>query len=719
MRSRVLAADGQRAHGRSWPPESPGARRRDRPTRASTVSGTQLTIYASAAPTDQPQVAQDVLDAEQLAFAAGPHRVGNFTIRMATVRGATLSAQARTVIQDKSAIAYLGEVVPGSSAAFARASPTRSTSSRSAPTDTALELTETTSGGRERPRRVLRVAQHLRADVRARACRTAARRPRRRSRRCTRSGSRSSTSPRTEATTERRSRTRSARTPVALGSPSSAAPPTADGAFYGSASPAAAARFFNGVAGSNPSAKLFGPSALDAPAFVRRAVTGGAEPVHLGPRVPQPRSHAGRKHVRLAIQVGLRPHARRRRRSSATRRCRRCSPCSSRPARRPANRTTVVHDFFAIKNRQSVLGTYSIDSDGDTSLAPFVFTRLQSGQLVPVNSSSAGVRLATASKGATRRTVAVAAALAAVLLAALVVAGCGSSSGHTLAASRIRGRTLTIYASAPLLGRSSVTGQAVVSGARLALDQVGARIGEYRIAFKTLDDATAARGGWDPGQTTINARLAVLDPTTIGYVGEVDSGASAISIPPLNRAGIPQVSPTSAAVGLTSRRARGLPRRAPEVLPDRDTHVRSGGPRRQDPGDRPGSRAAEHGLQVDLRAQRRRGRRRGRGAGASRSPRRPRICGSPASRTFVRDATSYKSLAAAVAQIAPDCVLIAADTESGAVLLTTQIAAAMPQVKIFGTADLAESDVLANPAAGRDPAVGRPARRPHVARLSG
>ena len=46
------------------------------------------------------------------------------------------------------------------------------------------------------------------------------------------------------------------------------------------------------------------------------------------------------------------------------------------------NRTTVVHDFFAIKNRQSVLGTYSINSNGDTSIAPFVFSRVQGGKLV-------------------------------------------------------------------------------------------------------------------------------------------------------------------------------------------------------------------------------------------------------------------------------------------------------------------------------------------------
>ena len=47
------------------------------------------------------------------------------------------------------------------------------------------------------------------------------------------------------------------------------------------------------------------------------------------------------------------------------------------------SRTTVVKDFFAIKNRQSVLGTYSINSNGDTSIAPFVFKRLTAGKLVP------------------------------------------------------------------------------------------------------------------------------------------------------------------------------------------------------------------------------------------------------------------------------------------------------------------------------------------------
>jgi hypothetical protein len=41
-----------------------------------------------------------------------------------------------------------------------------------------------------------------------------------------------------------------------------------------------------------------------------------------------------------------------------------------------------VRDFRALKDRASVLGTYSLDN-GDTNLAPFVFSRVQSGQLTP------------------------------------------------------------------------------------------------------------------------------------------------------------------------------------------------------------------------------------------------------------------------------------------------------------------------------------------------
>jgi len=55
-----------------------------------------------------------------------------------------------------------------------------------------------------------------------------------------------------------------------------------------------------------------------------------------------------------------------------------------------------------------------------------------------------------------------------------------------------------------------------------------------------------------PGATSQNARKALQDKTTIAVLGEFNSGASAISMPIYNKAGILQVSPSNTAVGLTS-----------------------------------------------------------------------------------------------------------------------------------------------------------------------
>ncbi|MBV8430316.1 MAG: hypothetical protein JO244_04090, partial [Solirubrobacterales bacterium] len=115
-----------------------------------------------------------------------------------------------------------------------------------------------------------------------------------------------------------------------------------------------------------------------------------------------------------------------------------------------------------------------------------------------------------------------------VLAAGLLVAGCGSSQRP---GDRIRGHVLTVYYSGPMQGASSLGALAALNGARLALDQVHARIGSYRLRLRVVDDSTVQSDGWDPNQTTLDARLAGQDPTTIGYLGDFNSGASAISIP--------------------------------------------------------------------------------------------------------------------------------------------------------------------------------------------
>ncbi len=118
------------------------------------------------------------------------------------------------------------------------------------------------------------------------------------------------------------------------------------------------------------------------------------------------------------------------------------------------------------------------------------------------------------------------------------------------------GRTsLTIYSSLPLQGDSRPQSESVVNGMKLALEEASGKVGKFTVKYKSLDDATAAAGKWEPGQTSANARKAAQDASTIAYLGEFNSGASAISIPIINEAGILQVSPSNTYVGLT--RAEG------------------------------------------------------------------------------------------------------------------------------------------------------------------
>jgi len=46
------------------------------------------------------------------------------------------------------------------------------------------------------------------------------------------------------------------------------------------------------------------------------------------------------------------------------------------------DRSAVIRAFFAIRNRRSVLGTYSIDRYGDTSLSRFSGDRVSGSRLV-------------------------------------------------------------------------------------------------------------------------------------------------------------------------------------------------------------------------------------------------------------------------------------------------------------------------------------------------
>lgn len=138
---------------------------------------------------------------------------------------------------------------------------------------------------------------------------------------------------------------------------------------------------------------------------------------------------------------------------------------------------------------------------------------------------------------------------------AMGVVACGddddSNSGGSGAESG--SKSLTIYSSLPLQGTSREQSEAVINGEKLALAEVGGKVGDFTIKYVSLDDSTAQNPGTaDEGQTAQNARKVVQDKSAIFYLGEFNSGGTKVSLPILNKAGVPQISPSNTYIGLTT-----------------------------------------------------------------------------------------------------------------------------------------------------------------------
>ncbi len=181
----------------------------------------------------------------------------------------------------------------------------------------------------------------------------------------------------------------------------------------------------------------------------------------------------------------------------------------------------------------------------------------------------------------------------AVVSSAVALAACGSSSSSSKTAGTSSGsgssgsNVVDIYSSLPLQGSSNAQTIPLVNGIKLALSEAGGKAGQFTVNYQSLDDSTASAGEWDPTQTAANARKAAADPKAVYYIGEFNSGASEVSIPILNQAGIPQVSPANTYVGPDGEHPRrDRPRRAAEVLPDRYADLPADRAEGLDPGGR-------------------------------------------------------------------------------------------------------------------------------------
>ncbi len=365
------------------------------PTAAtSSVSGTTLDIDAGAPPSAQANSAtQDVLDAEQLAF----HQLGKvsgYTVHFHVLHAATVSDLARTAIQDPNAIAYVGEIVPGTSAdsiGIVNGLQILQVS----PTDTAVELTQHSAAvpgspgvyyegtgsdlhtfGRVVPTTALEAKAllaeasnlhvtklYLTSDGQPYGAALAA---------AIRSDAGSSVSVVSGAAT-------------AAGFSASGAGALLDA----SANPTPAAALFDQVAGSDPSAWLLAPSALADQSFASSLSAGAQKRFEVSSPgfLPANLTAAGQQFTAAFASAYGHPPAPQA--IFGYEAVAAVIAALNRAGKSASDRSTVIHDFFGLRNRSSVLGTYSIDSNGDTNLGPFVISRVSGGTLTPYRFVSA------------------------------------------------------------------------------------------------------------------------------------------------------------------------------------------------------------------------------------------------------------------------------------------------------------------------------------------
>lgn len=140
----------------------------------------------------------------------------------------------------------------------------------------------------------------------------------------------------------------------------------------------------------------------------------------------------------------------------------------------------------------------------------------------------------------------------ALLALSIGLVACGSSDDDSGSSGGTGANEVSIYSSFPLQGASRPTGISLQNGIELAFEEAGYKAGGVKINFHPLDDSTAQAGEWTPEAESANAKKAVQDDSAVAYLGTYNSGAAAISIPINNEAGLAMLSPGNTAVGLTS-----------------------------------------------------------------------------------------------------------------------------------------------------------------------
>ncbi len=287
---------------------------------------------------------------------------------------------------------------------------------------------------------------------------------------------------------------------------------------------------------------------------------------------------------------------------------------------------------------------------------------------------------------------------------AMGVAACGGDDdeGGGGGSAESGPKTVKVVSSLPLQGASRPQTTAMVEGIRLALEQAGGKAGETTVQYESLDDSTAQAGTWTPEATSANARKAAQDPAVVAYIGEFNSGASAVSIPILNEAGVPQVSPANTAVGLTTNEPGADKGEPDKYYPTGDRTYSRIVPKDTIQGAALVTLMKEDGctkvqLLNDKEVY---------GAGLGRNI---DISAKELGLTITsneaidKNAANYRSLAQRAKSAGADCVLYSGITANNAVQIYKDFSAALPDAKLYGPDGVAESG-FSDPKEGGIPA---------------
>jgi branched-chain amino acid transport system substrate-binding protein len=252
------------------------------------------------------------------------------------------------------------------------------------------------------------------------------------------------------------------------------------------------------------------------------------------------------------------------------------------------------------------------------------------------------------------------------------------------------GDTLNVYSSLPLQGAQRPNTTDLVRGAQLALQQHGGKAGGFTIDYTSLDDSTAQAGTWTPEQTSANARKVAQDDAAVAYIGEFNSGASAISIPILNEVPIAQLSPANTAVGLTSDEPGADEGEPEKYYPSGQRHYLRIVPKDTIQGAALATVMKNDGCQNayilnDKEVY---------GAGLARNiemSAQEQGLEILANEGIDPKAPNFRSLAAKMKSEGADCFVFGGITANGAVQLYKDVLAALPDIKLYGPDGVAET----------------------------